>query len=94
MKKEIEPRAFVLPTPVSVVGTYDTEGKPYAMTAAWGGICCSKLPCVGVSVQRVRHIFDSINLRKAFSLVPFALPLQLSALCYYTETRLSLRLVV
>ena len=67
MKIEIEPMAFAVPTPVWVIGTYDKEGKPNAMTAAWGGICCSKPPCVGISVQKVRHTFDSINLRKAFT---------------------------
>jgi len=67
MKKEIEPRAFVLPTPVWVIGTYDTEGKPNAMTAAWGGICCSKPPCVGISVQKIRHTYEGIAENQAFT---------------------------
>jgi flavin reductase (DIM6/NTAB) family NADH-FMN oxidoreductase RutF len=35
MEKSIGARTFVLPTPVWVVGTYDEEGKPNVMNAAW-----------------------------------------------------------
>ncbi len=37
MKKSIGIGPLIFPTPVWVVGTYDKEGKPNAMTAAWGG---------------------------------------------------------
>lgn len=29
--------AWVLPQPVLIIGTYDADGAPNAMTAAWGG---------------------------------------------------------
>ena len=29
--------AWLLPQPVLIIGTYDKEGKPNAMNAAWGG---------------------------------------------------------
>ena len=32
------PQSWVYPMPVLVVGTYDPEGRPDAMTAAWGGV--------------------------------------------------------
>jgi flavin reductase (DIM6/NTAB) family NADH-FMN oxidoreductase RutF len=41
--------------PVWVVGTYDHEGKPNVMTAAWAGICCSKPPCVYVSLRKATY---------------------------------------
>jgi len=41
MKNSIGAHSIVYPAPVFVVGTYDAEGKPNVMTAAWGGICCS-----------------------------------------------------
>ena len=39
MKKSLGPKTLAFPTPVWVVGTYDKEGKPNAMTAAWAAIC-------------------------------------------------------
>ena len=61
------------PAPLWCVGSYDEEGKPNVMAAAWGGICCSKPPCVTVSIQKIRHSYDAIVKRKAFTVsVPSA----------------------
>jgi len=57
-----------MPAPVWLVGTYDTEGKPNIMTAAWGGICCSKPPCVAISLRRATYSYASIEARKAFTI--------------------------
>lgn len=35
--KSFGPKAWMLPQPVLVIGTYDAQGKPNAMNAAWGG---------------------------------------------------------
>lgn len=35
--KSFGPKAWVLPQPVLIIGTYDQNGKPNAMNAAWGG---------------------------------------------------------
>ncbi len=67
MKKSLGAKTLIFPTPVWVVGTYDKEGKPNAMTAAWGGICCSKPPCVGVSLRKATYTYGSIVERKAFT---------------------------
>jgi len=37
------------------------------MTAAWGGICCSKPPCVAVSLRKATYTFGNIMERKAFT---------------------------
>ncbi|MDE7153009.1 MAG: flavin reductase [Muribaculaceae bacterium] len=37
MKKNFSPKAWLLPQPVLIIGTYDAEGTPNAMNAAWGG---------------------------------------------------------
>ena len=42
MKNSLGAETIVPTTPVWVVGTYNRDGKPNVMTAAWGGICCSK----------------------------------------------------
>ena len=38
MRKDFGPQSWLLPMPVLVVGTYNGNGTPNAMTAAWGGI--------------------------------------------------------
>ena len=35
--KDFRPMAWVLPQPVLIIGTYDADGTPNAMNAAWGG---------------------------------------------------------
>ncbi len=37
MKHNFTPRAWLLPQPVLIIGTYDADGTPNAMNAAWGG---------------------------------------------------------
>ena len=34
--KRFKSTAWLLPQPVLIIGTYDKEGKPNAMNAAWG----------------------------------------------------------
>lgn len=67
MKKSLGPRIAAYPTPVWVIGSYDSQGKPNAMTAAWGGVCCSEPPCIQVSVRPSRHTYTSVLARKAFT---------------------------
>lgn len=50
-KRSLGPRTLLYPAPVLLVGTYDLEGRPNIMTAAWGGICCSRPPCIYVSLR-------------------------------------------
>lgn len=35
--KNFKPAAWLLPQPVLIIGTYDADGTPNAMNAAWGG---------------------------------------------------------
>jgi flavin reductase (DIM6/NTAB) family NADH-FMN oxidoreductase RutF len=68
MKKSIGAKTILYPTPVMVVGTYDKDGKPNVMTAAWGGICCSKPPCVAVSLRKATYTYGNIVERRAFTI--------------------------
>lgn len=36
--KSFKSTAWLLPQPVLIIGTYDKEGKPNAMNAAWGAM--------------------------------------------------------
>ncbi len=38
MRKNFGPKTWMYPLPVLIVGTYDENGNPNAMNAAWGGI--------------------------------------------------------
>lgn len=67
MKKSLGAKTIVYPTPVLLVGTYDDAGKPNAMTAAWGGICCSSPPSVAVSMRKATYSHGNIVRRKAFT---------------------------
>lgn len=62
------PRTLYFPTPACVVGTYDSNGKPNVMTAAWSGICCSRPPCVYVSLRKATYTFAAISARKAYTI--------------------------
>jgi flavin reductase (DIM6/NTAB) family NADH-FMN oxidoreductase RutF len=68
MKKSLGPGTWLYPTPVFVVGTYDAEAKPNVMTVAWGGICCSKPPCVAISVRKATYTYGNLMRRQAFTI--------------------------
>jgi flavin reductase (DIM6/NTAB) family NADH-FMN oxidoreductase RutF len=68
MKKSIGARPLVYPTPVFVIGTYDKDGKPNVMTAAWAGICCSSPPCVTLSLRKVTYTYGNIMEQRCFTL--------------------------
>lgn len=68
MKKSLGAGTLAMPTPVWLVGAYDAEGKANAMTAAWGGICCSKPPCAAIALRPATYTHGNILQRKAFTI--------------------------
>jgi len=68
MKQSIGAKPLAFPTPTWVVGTYDMNGKPNAMTVAWGGICCSNPPCISVSLRKATYSYAGIIENKAFTI--------------------------
>ncbi len=67
MKTSLGPQTILQPTPVWLVGTYDDAGKPNVMAAAWGGICCSRPPCLAVSLRAATYSHGSLTARGAFT---------------------------
>ena len=67
MKKSIGAGTFAAPSPVWVVGTYDADGRPNMMTVAWGGICCSRPPCIYVSLREATYSHGNILSRRAYT---------------------------
>jgi len=68
VKQSLGAKTLIYPTPVLVVGSYHAAGRPNVMTAAWGGIACSKPPCVSVSLRAATATHGNIIARKAFTI--------------------------
>ena len=61
MRKNFGSKAWCYPMPVFIVGTYDENGKPNAMNAAWGGIDYDDQINLCLSAEHK----STINLQKA-----------------------------
>jgi flavin reductase (DIM6/NTAB) family NADH-FMN oxidoreductase RutF len=68
MKKSFGAKTLIFPTPVWCVGSYDAKGNPNVMTIAWGGICCSKPPCVTISLRKATYTYGNIMEKQAYTL--------------------------
>ena len=65
MRKDFGPQTWMYPMPVLIIGTYDEEGKPNAMNAAWGGIYDYNQIMVCLSFHKTT---DNIRNSKAFTI--------------------------
>jgi len=68
MKKSLGAKPLIFPTPVWCVGSYGENGEPNVMTISWGGICCSKPPCVTISLRKATYTYSNIMRRRAYTL--------------------------
>ena len=68
MKKSLGAKTIAYPTPVFAVGTYDKDGKPNIMTAAWAGICSTKPASIAVALRSATYSHGNIFERKAFTI--------------------------
>ena len=68
MRKDLGAKTFIFPMPVLMIGTYDENGEPDLMNAAWGGIYDYNQ----ITVSLGAHVStDNIRKNKAFT-VAFA----------------------
>lgn len=67
MKKSLGPGTTIYTHPVLIIGTYCADGRPNIMAASWGGICCSKPPCVAVSLRKATLTYGNIKAAGAFT---------------------------
>ena len=69
MRKNLGAKEWLYPMPVLIIGSYDADGNPDAMNAAWGGIGDTKqiFLCLSPEHKTVKNIL----LKKAFT-VSFA----------------------
>ena len=68
MRKDLGPQTWIFPMPVLIIGTYDENGNPNAMNAAWGGIYDYNQIMICLSAHQTT---DNIRKNKAFT-VSFA----------------------
>lgn len=66
MKKNFKKKAIILPLPVYIIATYDENGVPNAMNAAWGTQCGYHE--VSFSIAREHKTTANLKLKKAFTL--------------------------
>ena len=65
MRKNFGPKPLCYPQPVFILGTYDENGVPDAMNAAWGGI--SEENEVSVCISENHKTTENILVKKAFT---------------------------
>jgi len=66
-KKSIGVRSEVYPKPAFVIGSFDEDGKPNIMTAAWAGICNSDPLSIAVSMRPATYSYGNVTTSKAFT---------------------------
>jgi flavin reductase (DIM6/NTAB) family NADH-FMN oxidoreductase RutF len=67
MKLSLQAQPILLPSPVLIIGTYDSDGRPNIMNAAWGGIASSQPPCISVSLREATLSYHNIRKHQAFT---------------------------
>lgn len=63
-RKNFDAQPMLYPQPVLIVATYDEEGRPNAMNAAWGGICGRDEIMIDMSSHKTT---ENIAVTKAFT---------------------------
>lgn len=65
MRKNLQPKPFLYPLPVLIIGTYDEAGMPDAMNAAWGTIC--DMNQVAIFLSATHKTTKNILTKQAFT---------------------------
>ena len=65
MRKNFGPKTVCYPMPVYIIATYNTDGTPNAMNAAWGGISEEKE--ISICVDSAHKTAENLMARKAFT---------------------------
>ena len=65
MRKNFGAKAMCYPMPVFILGTYNADGTPNAMNAAWGGI--SEETEITICVDSAHKTAENLQKRKAFT---------------------------
>ena len=63
----VDSMIVIIPAPVFIVGTYDADGRPNAMAAAWAGMCCHRPPSLAVALRAATYTHGCILSQKCFT---------------------------
>ena len=66
MRKDFGPKSWVYPAPVLMIGTYDEEGIPNIMNAAWG--CAYDTNQVELNISDEHRTTENIKKRKSLTI--------------------------
>lgn len=66
-KKSVGIKSYLYPQPAMVIGSYDKEGKPNIMTAAWIGICNSDPLSIAVSLRPATYSYGNVTETRSFT---------------------------
>ena len=64
-RKNLGAKPYLFPMPVMIIGTYDAEGNPNAMNAAWGGIVGRDEIIVDLGQHKTT---ENLAVKKAFTI--------------------------
>ena len=81
MKLSFE-KGFFAPLPVLIIGTYDSNGTPDAMNAAWGGQV--GMSQISLSLSASHKTTENIKLNKEFT-IAYATAEQIAASILYMD---------
>ena len=65
MKKNLGVKNFMFPMPVLIIGTYNEDGTPNVMNAAWGGITLEDE--ITICIDTAHKTWANIAAKKAFT---------------------------
>ena len=65
MRKNFGAKEMCYPMPVFIIGTYNEDGTPNAMNAAWGGV--TEEAQLTICVEAGHKTAKNIQVRKAFT---------------------------
>ena len=65
MKKGFKPASWIYPQPAIVIATWDKDGKPDAMVAAWAGIYDTNK--IGIMLDHTHKTMDNLKETGAFT---------------------------
>lgn len=65
MRKDFGVKPWIMPQPVLIIGTYDKNGVPNAMNAAWGGTYDMDKVIIALSKHKTT---ENLKINKAFTL--------------------------
>ena len=76
MRKNFGVKNWLYPMPVFIVGTYDEDGNPNAMNAAWGGIYDTNLVmiCLADEHKTTKNIIDNRAFTVSFATAETIVP--------------------